>query len=106
MTFSARYKCCRIGALGRLRIWASPRCVPLGHSMQLCRKELKKRLFHRGKWKLDGVPAEAFALLFGYFLKDGQRLRTAVLSAGGEDGVNEGDGGGIRGAEGSGFDAG
>ena len=52
------------------------------------------------------VPAEAFALLFGYFLENGQRLRAAVLTAGGEDGIYEGDGGGIRGAKRSGFDAG
>jgi len=52
------------------------------------------------------IPAEAFALLFGYFLENGQRLRAAVLAAGGEDGIYESDGGGIRGAKRSGFDAG
>ena len=54
----------------------------------------------------DGVPAEAFALLFGDFLEDGERLRAAVLAASGEDGVDEGNWGGVGGAEGSGLDAG
>ena len=54
----------------------------------------------------DRIPPEAFALLFGYFLDDGERLRTVILAAGGEDGVDEGDGRGVRGAKGSGFDAG
>jgi hypothetical protein len=60
--------------------------------MQDCRDWKKKRLFHCVAMKLNSVPAEAFALLFGYFLKDGQRLRTAVLAAGGEDGIHEGHG--------------
>src|SRR5271169_569836 len=54
----------------------------------------------------NGVPAEAFALLFGYFLEYGQRLRTSVLAAGGEDGVDERNGRGIRSAKRSGLDAG
>src|ERR1700688_764597 len=55
---------------------------------------------------LNGVPAEAFALLFGYFLEDSEGLWAAILAAGGEDGVDEGDGSGVGRAEGSGFDAG
>ncbi len=56
--------------------------------------------------ELNRVPAEAFALLFGDFLDDRERLRAMVLAAGGEDGVDEGDGSGVGSAEGSGLDAG
>jgi hypothetical protein len=57
------------------------------------------------KNRSDGVPAEAFALLFGYFLDDGECLRAAILSTGGEDGIYKRDWSGIRGAEGSGLNA-
>lgn len=49
--------------------------------------------------ELDGVPAEAFALLLRYLFENGQRLRSPILAAGGEDGVDERDRSGIRGPE-------
>jgi hypothetical protein len=45
------------------------------------------------------VPAEAFALFFGYFLDQGERLRPTILADSGEDGIQQGDGGGIGGPE-------
>jgi hypothetical protein len=82
---------------------ASRQSVPTGHYMQHFCHEPKKRLFHNAEDRLDSVPAEAFALLFGDFLENGERLRAVVLAAGGKDGVDERDRSSVRGSEGSGF---
>ena len=78
--------------------------------MRCCCNESKKRLFHRARFtapavQLNSVPAEAFALLFGDFLDDGERLRAAVLAAGGQDCVDERNRRSVGRAEGCGLDA-
>src|SRR2546425_6932684 len=48
---------------------------------------------------LNSVPAGSFALFFGDFLHHGKGLRTAILANSREDGIQQGDGRGVRGAE-------
>src|SRR5258706_16459334 len=50
------------------------------------------------------VPAESFALFFGDFLDHGECLRPTILADSREDGIHQGNGSGVRGAEGSCFD--
>src|SRR4029077_899986 len=55
---------------------------------------------------LAGIPAKAFALLFGDFFQQGEGLRAAILCAGGENGVEQRNGSDIGSAEGGGFGGG
>ena len=45
------------------------------------------------------VPAQTLALFFGDFLDQGECLRPTILADSGEDGIQQGDGSGIGGAE-------
>ena len=47
------------------------------------------------------VLAESFALFFGEFLGQGECLRPTILTDGRKDGIQQSNGGGIGGAEGS-----
>ncbi len=52
------------------------------------------------------IPATATALLFGNLSDDGERVLLAMLTDGGQQGIEQGDGSRVRRAERVGFDAG
>jgi hypothetical protein len=56
--------------------------------------------------KLAGVPTKAFTLLVRNFFQQRERLRAAILRAGGENGVEQGNGSDVGRSKGSGLGGG